>query len=175
MKRIHLALPLVATFAAITSCHTTKEEKTPPFNQDQFPPAPVAERISQTFENFGEKRTDPYYWLKDKTNPKVIEYLKAENAYTDTVMASTKKLQETIYNEILGRIKEDDQTYPTFDNGYYYYNRSEKGKQYLTYCRRKGSMEAAEEVFFDVNQMAEGKNAFIFEGYFISPDNQKAA
>jgi len=175
MKRIHLALPLVATFAAITSCHTTKEEKTTPFNQDQFPPAPVAERISQTFENFGEKRTDPYYWLKDKTNPKVIEYLKAENAYTDTVMASTKKLQETIYNEILGRIKEDDQTYPTFDNGYYYYNRSEKGKQYLTYCRRKGSMEAAEEVFFDVNQMAEGKNAFIFEGYFISPDNQKAA
>ena len=175
MKRIHLALPLVATFAAITSCHTTKEEKTTPFNQDQFPPAPVAERISQTFENFGEKRTDPYYWLKDKTNPKVIEYLKAENAYTDTVMASTKKLQETIYNEILGRIKEDDQTYPTFDNGYYYYNRSEKGKQYLTYCRRKGSMEAPEEVFFDVNQMAEGKNAFIFEGYFISPDNQKAA
>ena len=82
MKRIHLALPLVATFAAITSCHTTKEEKTTPFNQDQFPPAPVAERISETFENFGEKRTDPYYWLKDKTNPKVIEYLKAENAYS---------------------------------------------------------------------------------------------
>ena len=175
MKRIHLALPLVATFAAITSCHTTKEEKTTPFNQDQFPPAPVAERISQTFENFGEKRTDPYYWLKDKTNPKVIEYLKAENAYTDTVMASTKKLQETIYNEILGRIKEDDQTYPTFDNGYYYYNRSEKGKQYLTYCRRKGSMDAPEEILFDVNKMAEGKNAFIFEDYVVSPDNQKAA
>ncbi len=108
-------------------------------------------------------------------NPKVIDYLKAENAYTDSLMASTETLRQTIYNEIVGRIKEDDETYPSFSDGYYYYSRTEKGKQYRTYCRRKGTMEAPEEIIFDVNRMAEGKPAFIFAGYSISPDNSKAA
>src|SRR5690554_590349 len=113
--------------------------------------------------------------LKDKKNEEVIEYLKAENAYTETVMGSTKELQESIYDEILSRIKEDDESYPSYRNGYWYYSRTEKGKQYRTYCRRKGSMDAAEEIIFDVNKMAEGVNAFIFGGYSVSPDNSKAA
>ncbi len=90
-------------------------------------------------------------------------------------MASTKALQQTIFDEIVGRIKEDDESYPSLKDGYYYYSRTEKGKQYRTYCRRKGSMDSPEEVIFDVNAMAEGKAAFIFSGYSISPDNSKAA
>ncbi|NLU29267.1 MAG: S9 family peptidase [Bacteroidales bacterium] len=143
--------------------------------QSDFPAPPVAEVIPDTFSNFGQTRIDNYYWLKDKNNPKVIDYLKAENAYTDTVMASTKALQQTIYDEIIGRIKEDDESYPSFSDGYYYYSRTEKGKQYRTYCRRKGTLDAPEEIIFDVNKMAEGKPAYIFRGYSISPDNSKAA
>jgi len=156
------------------SCNINKE-KVNILKQSDFPAPPVAEVIPDTFVNFGRQRIDNYYWLKDKNNPKVIEYLHAENAYTDTVMSATKALQQKIYDEILGRMKEDDESYPSFKDGYYYYTRTEKGKQYPTYCRRKGSMDAAEEIIFDVNRMAEGKPAFIFRGYSISPDNSKAA
>lgn len=158
----------------IVSCNSKKEE-VKILKQSDFPAPPVAEVIPDTFVNFGQQRIDNYYWLKDKNNPKVIDYIKAENAYTDTVMSSTKDLQQTIYDEIVGRMKEDDETYPSFKDGYYYYSRTEKGKQYRTYCRRKGSMDAPEEVIFDVNAMAEGKPAFLFRGYTISPDNSKAA
>ena len=136
---------------------------------------PTAPKIETQLTNFDTHRIDPYFWLKDKENPQVIDYLHAENAYTKEVMASTTELQQTIYDEIIGRIKEDDETYPSFVDGYYYYSRTEKGKQYRTYCRRKGAMTAAEEVIFDVNKMAEGKQAFIFQGYSVSPDNRKAA
>ncbi|MDO5666095.1 MAG: S9 family peptidase [Bacteroidia bacterium] len=156
------------------ACNSSKKE-TVMLKQSDFPAPPVAEIIPDTFSNFGQTRIDNYYWLKNKNNPKVIDYLKAENAYTDTVMASTKALQQTIYDEILGRLKEDDESYPSFSDGYYYYSRTEKGKQYRTYLRRKGSMDAPEEVIFDLNKMAEGKPAFIFRGYSISPDNSKAA
>ncbi len=174
MRHFKFTIMGIALATLITSCNT-KKESAKIMQQSDFPSPPVAEVIPDTFTNFGKQRIDNYYWLKDKNNPKVIEYLKAENAYTDTVMASTKALQQTIYDEIIGRIKEDDESYPTFRNGYYYYSRSEKGKQYSTYCRRKGSMDAPEEIIFDVNKMAEGKTAFIFAGYIISPDNDKAA
>lgn len=167
-------LIICTTIALIASC-TTKKEDVKISKQSDFPAPPVAEAVPDTFTNFGRQRIDNYYWLKDKNNPKVIEYLKAENAYTDTVMASTEALQQTIYDEIVGRMKEDDETYPTFTDGYYYYSRTEKGKQYRTYCRKKGSIDAPEEIIFDVNKMAEGKPAFIFRGYSISPDNSKAA
>ena len=144
-------------------------------NQTEFPSPPSAEVKADTLTNFGVERIDNYFWMKDKNNPKVIEYLKAENRYTDTVMASTIDLQQKIYDEIIGRMKEDDQTFPTLSNGYYYYTRTEKGKQYKTYCRKKGSLNAPEEVTFDVNKMAEGKPAFMFGGNTISPDNTKAA
>ena len=155
---------------AIVSCNQQKQLNI--LKQTDFPKPPVAEIIPDTFINFGQTRVDNYYWMKDKNNPKVIDYLKAENAYTDTVMATTKDLQKKIYDEIIGRIKEDDQSYPTLSNGYYYYTRTEKGKQYRTYCRKKGSEEAPEEIIFDVNKMAEGKPAFMFGGYDVSPDNR---
>ena len=161
------------TLFSLSSCITPKETKI--LKQTDFPTPPVAEIKPDTFTNFGQMRIDNYFWMKDKTNPKVIDYIKAENSYTDTVMASTKELQKKIYDEILGRMKEDDQTYPTLSNGYYYYTRTEKGKQYRTYCRKKGSEKATEELLFDVNAMAKGKNAYMFGGYDISPDNKKAS
>ena len=142
--------------------------------QSDFEKSPVAEIKETRFEKFGKTRIDNYYWLKDKTDKKVIDYLNAENAYTDKIMASSKDLQKSIYDEIVGRIKEDDETYPVFENGYYYYSRVEKGKQYRTYCRKKASLDASEEIIFDVNKMAEGKQAFIFSDYVVSPDNKKA-
>jgi len=174
MKHTSGWLLFVTFLLTITSCNDTKKETTI-LKQSDFPAPPVAEVIPDTFINFGLQRIDNYYWLKDKTNPKVIEYLNAENVYTDSVMASTTALQQTIYDEIVGRMKEDDESYPSFKDGYYYYSRSEKGKQYRTYCRRKESMEAPEEILFDLNRMAEGKQAFIFAGYSVSPDNSKAA
>lgn len=171
----HFSLLIISAIAFLIASCNPKKEEVKILKQSDFPTPPVAEVIPDTFVNFGQQRIDNYYWLKDKNNPKVIEYLKAENVYTDSVMASTKGLQQTIFDEIVGRMKEDDESYPSLKDGYYYYSRTEKGKQYRTYCRRKGSMEASEEIIFDVNAMAEGKPAFIFRGYSISPDNSKAA
>ena len=169
----HLTFLAVLLVLLVTACNPQKENKI--LKQSDFPTPPVAEVKPDTFVEFSHQRIDNYYWMRDKTDPKVVEYLHAENAYTDTVMASTKDLQEAIYNEILGRMKEDDESYPTLKDGYYYYSRSVTGKQYPTYCRKKGTMDAPEEIIFDVNEMAEGKAAFIFRGYTISPDNSKAA
>ena len=161
-------------FTTIISC-TTMNKETEIKNQTYFSNPPIAEVIPELFNNFGSERIDNYFWLKDKNDQKVIDYLNAENEYTKEVMTSTEELQQTIYDEIVGKMKEDDESYPTLKDGYYYYSRTEKGKQYRTYLRRKGSMDASEEVIFDVNEMAEGKAAFIFGGYTMSPDNNKAA
>jgi len=136
--------------------------------------APVAKRIEKDLSKFGKKRIDPYFWLKDKTNPEVIDYIKEENAYKDSIMAGTKDLQQRLYEEMVGRIKEDDESYPTFHRGYYYYSRTEKGKQYRTYCRKK-TLDGKEEIIVDVNILAEGKSAFIFDEFVVSPDNTKIA
>ncbi len=143
--------------------------------QSDFDKAPVASKKPVTLEKFGTKRIDDYFWLNQKDNPEVIEYIKSENAYTDIVMESTKGIQEKIFEEIRGRIKEDDESYPYLDNGYYYYTRTLKGKEYPEYLRKKGSIDAEEEVVFDLNKMAEGSKAFVFFKYFISPNNKLAA
>ena len=172
MKHLHYIQLLL--FALFVSC-TNSNKTTMISKQSDFPTPPTAAIDATTFENFGVERIDNYFWLRDKTNPDVIAYLNAENSYTDSVMASTEALQENIYNEIIGRMKEDDESYPSFSNGYHYYSKIEKGKQYRTYHRRKGTMDAADEVIFDINQMAEGKAAYMFGGYSISPNNKLAA
>src|SRR5574344_1389669 len=126
MKQQNVML-LCMVLVALISCDNTKNVSKM-LNQNDFPATPVADIRPDSFENFGHKRVDNYFWMRDKNNPRVIEYLKAENEYTDTVMTSTKGLQQSLYDEIIGRIKEDDESYPTFKNGYYYYNRTEKGK-----------------------------------------------
>lgn len=174
MKTITNLLLITASMSAIISCKNTNQKSVVP-GQDKYPAPPVAITSPDTFREFGNVRIDNYFWLKDKTNPKVLSYLTQENEYCNIVMANTKTLQETLFNEFKGRIKEDDQTVPAPDNGYLYYSRTVKDKQYAVHCRKKGDTTAVEEVLFDVNQMAEGKNAFVFAGYSISPDNCLAA
>ncbi len=164
---IVIALGLAACNSSSKNVKTTQ--------QSDFPAPPVAAVKPSEFTEFGNKRTDNYFWLKDKTTPEVIEYLKAENAYFDTVMSSTRALQDTLYSEMRGRIKEDDEKVPQFNRGYFYYSRTEKGKQYPSYCRKKGNLSATEEITFNVNKMAEGKKAFIFSNFEISIDNKLAA
>ncbi len=174
MRRIRFFLFLIAITAIFTSCFRSSKTAVIP-GEDQFPAPPIAVADPDTFQEFGQVRIDNFFWLKDKSNPEVIAYLEAENRYVDTVMFRTKALQETLFEEMKGRIKEEDQTVPELDNGYYYYSRTMKDKQYAVYCRKKGDTTAVEEVIFDVNLMAEGQKAFIFAGYSVSPDNRLAA
>src|SRR5262245_18399978 len=104
----------------------------------------------------GYTLTDDYFWLREKSSPEVIKHLEAENAYTESVMAPTKALQETLYTEMLGRIKQTDLSVPVRIGEYFYYSRTEEGKQYRYMCRRKGGMEPAEEVLLDTNKPPEG-------------------
>lgn len=170
-KQIILSSTLITGLALISCNNSSKIEMTTVKTQDDFPKAPVAEIIPKEFSEHGYKRIDNYYWIRDKNDPKVIDYIKAENAYTDTVLASTKAFQEKLFAEMKGRIKEEDQSVPYFENGYYYYSRTETGKQYGINCRKKGSLDASEEVLIDGNKMAEGKPAFINAGFEVSPDN----
>lgn len=142
--------------------------------QNDFPPPPVARKDKKVFENFGIRREDDFFWLKEKNNPEVIDYLECENRYADIVMQATTSLQEKVFGEIKGRIKEEDQSVPVFDNDYYYYVRTEEGRQYPVYCRKKDLQAAEEEILFDINKMAANKPAYIFDDFSISPDNRRA-
>jgi oligopeptidase B len=136
---------------------------------------PVAVAKPQQMAVHGDERVDPYYWLREKTNPEVMNYLKAENSYAEQLMAHTKPLQEKLYTEMLSRIKETDLSVPYRYGEYYYYSRTEKGKQYPIHCRKKGSLEAPEEVLLDLNVLAEG-NAFMALGALeISDDGNLLA
>lgn len=137
--------------------------------------APIAERHSHEESIHGETRNDPYFWLREQHNPKVIDYLNAENAYTQTYLSDTHDLQDELYQEMVGYLIETDQSVPRKKGNYYYYSRTEKGKSYRIYCRKKGALDAPEEVLLDLNQMAEGKeylNLGIFE---LSPDHRYLA
>jgi oligopeptidase B len=142
--------------------------------------APVAEKKEHWRTLHNDRVLDEYYWMydyfgkgPDSTN--VVNYLKAENTYTETVMAGTKKLQEALFSEMKARIKEKDEGVPVLKNGYYYYKRTEEGKQYYKYCRKKGSLTAPEEVLLDVDKMAEGHSYYAVTGTSVSEDNKLLA
>lgn len=137
--------------------------------------APSADKIDKVLEKHEDIRVDPYFWMNDRENPEVVDYLERENAYFESVMENTKDLQEDLFKEMKSRIKEDDTSVPYFFNGYYYITRYQTGKDYPVYTRRKDSMEAAEEILFDVNKMAEGYAYYHLGGVSISPDNKWAA
>lgn len=136
---------------------------------------PIAEKKPHEMTIHGHTRTDNYFWLNDRENPQVIKYLEEENTYTENVLADTKQFQEDLYKEMRARIKEDDESVPYKDNGYFYYTRYEEGKEYKLHCRRKDSMESPEEVFIDENELAEGHDYFSLGGIEISDDNKIAA
>ena len=137
--------------------------------------APIAKKIEKELIIHGDTRIDPYYWLRERDNPEVIAYLEAENAYTEAIMKDTREFEDRLYNEIVGRIKQDDQSVPFLDNGYYYYTRFEEGGEYPLICRKKGSLEADEEVMLNVPEMAAEHAYFQVGGYAVSPDNKLLA
>jgi len=156
-----------------------KENKKEPYRWPQVQ-APIAEKKAHDRIIHGDTVSDPYYWMIDyfKKGPdsgKVVTYLKQENEYLDTMMAGTKAFQEKLFEELKGRIKEKDESVPYFKNGYYYYTRTEDGKQYYKFCRKRGSLEAEEEVLLDIDALAEGHPYYAATGFSVSPDNKLLA
>jgi len=137
--------------------------------------APIAKIIPKILEKHGDKRIDNYYWLNDRENPEVIDYLNNENDYYNKMTASTKDFQKDLFTEMKSRIKEDDQSVPYFYSGYFYITRVEKDKDYPIYARKKETLSAEEEILFDCNELAKGKSFFQLNNLAISPDNKFAA
>ncbi len=165
MKKIYLSLFVMSTVT---------------FQSQKFPDlkAPTAEKQEHIREIHGDRVNDPYYWMidyfkKGKDSTKVVDYLKAENNYWTGMMKDTEPFRAQLFKEMKARIKEKDESVPSFKNGYYYYTRTEEGKQYFKYCRKKGNLNAPEEVLLDVDQLAEGHAYFSASGFSISPDNTK--
>ncbi|MBK8609248.1 MAG: S9 family peptidase [Chitinophagaceae bacterium] len=174
---------IIIAAMVISSCNNKTEDTQMTETAYKWPDsiaAPVAEKKAKELKAHGDTRIDDYYWMneyftKGPDSTKVVDYLKAENAYFDTMMSGTKTFQESLYNELKARIKEKDESVPTFKNGYFYYSRQVEGKDYFVYCRKKGTMDAAEEVLLDVNAMAEGHNYFSATGFDVSMDNKLLA
>jgi len=132
---------------------------------------PIAKRIPHQLEKHGHIRIDDYYWLNNRENPEVIDYLNQENEYYQQSTVHTKDFQKELFEEMKARIKEDDESVPYFYNGYYYITRFEKGKDYPIHSRKKGNLQAKEEILFDCNEMAQGHAYFNLSGLSISEDN----
>ena len=141
-------------------------------NKKNIPP--VAKIIPHKLVKHKHTRVDNYYWLNDRENPEVIDYLNKENEYYHSVTAETKGFQAELFEEMKSRIKEDDQSVPYLFNGYYYITRFEKGQDYPIYSRKKETLEASEELLFDCNELAKGQSYFHLGGLSVSPDNTLA-
>jgi oligopeptidase B len=138
-------------------------------------PPPAAPRRPRELAIHGETFSDDYFWLRDRDDPAVREYLAAENAYGEELLAPTRPLQDALYAEMLGRIKQTDLSVPYQRGGYWYYSRTEEGKQYPIHCRKEGSLESAEDVLLDLNAMAEGKPYLALGAFEPSDDGRLLA
>jgi len=164
MKRtMQFFIGLLGLLFIVTSCEKLKESKMIPSK---------AKKIKKELTIHNDTRIDNYYWLRDREDPKVIKYLENENEYTDAVMKDTKKLQTKLYDEMVNRIKQEDESVPYKFNGYYYYTRFEKGNEHPIYCRKKGSLESKEEILLNENEMAKGFSYFHIADFSVSPDNK---
>ena len=159
MKR--LIFTFLVFFLFLAGCNT--KEKTAP---------PKAKKVPMELTIHGHTRVDNYYWLRERENPEVIDFLEAENAYKEKVMAHTELLQEELFEEIKSKIKQEDESVPYKKNGYYYYSRTVPETEYFLVCRKKGSLEAEEEIMLDVNRMAEGYEYYQLGGTAVSTDNR---
>jgi oligopeptidase B len=168
MQTLTRAGLLASTLAIVVACASSATLTAPPGVAP-----PVAAKSPYEVPSPNGSRQDPYYWLRDDTrqSAEVLAYLNAENAYKDAVLAPTRPQQERLYEEIVGRIKQDDSSPPVLQRGHWYYKRYETGKEYPVYARRKGSMQAPEEILLDGNAMAAGKSFFQVGNYDVSPDN----
>jgi oligopeptidase B len=134
--------------------------------------APRAKKLPVKLEKHGDVRIDDYFWLRERENPEVLDYLTRENDYNERMTAHTKQLQEDLFQEVKKRIKEDDSSVPYKLNGYWYITRFEKGKDYPIYSRKKETLDAPEEILFDVNEMAKGHDYYRLSGLSVSPNNK---
>lgn len=171
----------IIVICLLSSCLlNTNDVKKEAYQWPQGIAAPVADIKPHNRIIHGDTVPDNYYWMIDyfKKGPdstNVVDYLKAENKYMDTMMSGTKHFQAKLFDEMKARIKEKDESVPFFKNGYYYYSRNEEGKQYFKYCRKKGSLEGKEEILADVDAMAEGHPYFAAVGFNVSEDNKLLA
>jgi oligopeptidase B len=141
------------------------------FNWPTNVPAPVARKVEKQLTLHNESRNDEYYWLSERSNPETLNYLNAENRYFNSMMAGLKEFRETVFDEMKGRIKEDDETVPYFSNGYWYYSKFERGLQYPVHFRKLKTLDAVEELTIDENRMAEGHQYFSVGAQTVSDDN----
>ncbi len=165
MKMMYYIILIYTIF--VLFCNKNKVLK---MNSNIVPP--IAKVKDTILEKHGDKRIDPYYWLNDRENPEVIDYLNKENEYYNKITAHTKAFQKDLFEEMKSRIKEDDESVPYFYNGYYYITRFEKGKDYPIYARKKETLAAKEEIIFNCNEMAKGKSYFNLSGLSVSEDNK---
>ena len=157
---------LLLLVACQSNQHMTKPENLIP---------PTADKIPYQHKKHDDIRMDPYYWLRERDNPEVIDYLERENDYYQKMTAHTLETQQSLFEEMKARIQENDESVPYFYNGYWYITRFEAGKDYPIYTRKKDSLTATEEILFDCNQMAKGHDYFQLRGINVSPDNTKVA
>ncbi|AMS27674.1 protease 2 [Bacteroidetes bacterium UKL13-3] len=164
MKR-QAPLFIILACATLISCQQQMKNTKPP----------LAATKPHTFTEHGNTRTDNYFWLKERENPEVIAYLNAENAYCDEVLKDTKSDEDALFNELKARVKENDESVPYKDGGYYYYNKYEQGKDYAINFRKKGSLDAAEELLMDENERAKVHSYYDLGSLEISNDNRMLA
>ncbi|MGX1024130.1 S9 family peptidase [Psychroflexus sp. MBR-150] len=164
----NLFLLCLCCFIFVSSCKNDKKLQT-----STLPPQ--AEKIDTVLEKHNDKRVDPYYWMNQRNNPKVISYLESENAYYKEKSAGTKVLEENLFKEIKSRIKENDKSVPYKYNGYWYITKYKTGKNYPIYTRKKETLDAKEEVLFNVNNLAKGHSYYNLSNLNVSPDNKIAA
>lgn len=180
MKKTLWSIPLLVVTLLLSACSPGVKQET----TDLQPPSP--EKIPHELTAHGNKRIDNYYWMKltdaqknagkkDEQTQKVLDYLNAENRYLEAKMKHTEALQEKLYKEIIGRIKQTDESVPYKDNGYWYYNRYEAGQEYPIYCRKKGTLDAPEEIMLNVNDLAKGHEYCQVVGLSVSEDNNLLA
>ena len=156
---------------------SSSNSKTTHPSPGQAPSPPVADRRPHEIVSPHGTRIDEYYWLRDDTreDEEVLAYLAAENAYTEAILAPVKELENQLFDEIVGRIKQDDSSVPVFDDGYWYYARYETGKEYPIYARKKGQLSATEEIMLDCNELAAGHGFYKVGATRVSPDGKRLA
>jgi oligopeptidase B len=141
----------------------------------EAPKPPVAKKVPKSVTLHGDTRVDNYGWIREKSNPEVLDYLKAENTYAEGMTAGNAALSKSLYDEMLSHIKQTDANVPYREHGWYYYTRTEEGKQYAFYARKKGSTDAPEEIVLDMNKLAEGQKFMGLGAYVPSDDGNLLA
>ena len=177
MKNQFLVIKIILLFSVFYSCtntDSTQNKLSEKMNAEAMK-APMAKIKPHITILHNDTLTDNYFWLRDRENKEVIDYLNAENTYKDSVMAPTKALQTKLFDEIKGRIKEEDESVPYKEGDYFYYSRFEKGGEYPIYCRKKGDLKAPEEIMLDGNKMGKGKGYFNIGGFEVSDNEQVLA